>query len=82
MTPWLLFGAGSGVGACLLQRALTCNQPVILVLRDSEQARQWRERGITVVEGDACDPAVVTQACQAAGVDAVIVSTLDRKSVV
>ena len=76
MTPWLLFGAGSGVGACLLQRALTCNQPVILVLRDSEQARQWRERGITVVEGDACDPAVVTQACQAAGVDAVIVSTL------
>lgn len=78
MTPWLLFGAGSGVGACLLQRALAS---VILVLRDSEQARHWREQGVTVVEGDACEPAVVAEACRMAGSDAVIVSTLGGGSV-
>lgn len=76
MTPWLLFGAGRGVGACLLQRALEGNQPVVLVLRDSAKAAEWRAQGVTVVEGDACDPAVVAQACQAAGPDAVMVSTM------
>lgn len=76
MSPWLLFGAGSGVGACLLQRALEVNQPVVLVLRDSAKATEWRRRGISVVEGDACDPTVVAQACDKAGQDAVIVSTM------
>lgn len=76
MTPWLLFGAGSGVGACLLQRALEVNQPVVLVLRDSAKAAEWRAQGIAVIEGDACDPAVVAQACQKAGPDAVVVSTM------
>lgn len=76
MSRWLLFGAGSGVGACLLDRALACKQPVVLVLRDAEKAAHWRARGITVVEGDAGDPEVVAQACQHAGKHAVVISTM------
>ncbi|MEI7266053.1 MULTISPECIES: NAD(P)H-binding protein [Pectobacterium] len=73
---WLLFGAGNGVGACLLQRAIECEQAVVLVLRNPEQAKHWREQGITVVEGDACDPETVAEACRVAGPSAIVVSTM------
>lgn len=73
---WLLFGAGQGVGACLLQRAIECEQPVVLVLRDAEQAARWRGQGLTVVQGDACNADVVAQACQLAGKSAIVVSTM------
>ncbi|MBJ7221332.1 MULTISPECIES: NAD(P)H-binding protein [unclassified Brenneria] len=73
---WLLFGAGQGVGACLLQRAIECKQSVVVVLRDPEQAAQWRAQGITVVQGDACDAEVVAKACRAAGESAIVVSTM------
>ncbi|WP_409311014.1 NAD(P)-binding oxidoreductase [Pectobacterium sp. B1J-3] len=73
---WLLFGAGQGVGGCLLQRAIECEQPVVLVLRNAEQATYWRSQGVTVVEGDACDADVVAQACRLAGESAIVVSTM------
>lgn len=73
---WLLFGAGNGVGACLLQRALECQQAVVLVLRNPEQVKHWREQGIDVVEGDACDPETVAEACRVAGPLSIVVSTM------
>nr|WP_113865121.1 NAD(P)H-binding protein [Brenneria salicis]NMN91095.1 uncharacterized protein YbjT (DUF2867 family) [Brenneria salicis ATCC 15712 = DSM 30166]RBP66593.1 uncharacterized protein YbjT (DUF2867 family) [Brenneria salicis ATCC 15712 = DSM 30166]RLM31965.1 hypothetical protein BHG07_02400 [Brenneria salicis ATCC 15712 = DSM 30166] len=73
---WLLFGAGQGVGACLLQRAIECEQPVVLVLRNAELAAHWRAQGLNVVLGDACDADVVAKACQLAGKSAIVVSTM------
>ncbi|MDX5629187.1 MULTISPECIES: SDR family oxidoreductase [unclassified Brenneria] len=73
---WLLFGAGQGVGGCLLQRAIECEQPVVVMLRDAEQTAHWRAQGISVVQGDACDADAVAQACRLAGPDAIVVSTL------
>ncbi|MFC3396163.1 NAD(P)H-binding protein [Brenneria rubrifaciens] len=73
---WLLFGAGQGVGACLLQRAIECEQQVVLVLRNAQQAEHWRGQGINVVQGDACDADVVAQACRQAGESAIVISTM------
>lgn len=73
---WLLFGAGQGVGGCLLQRAIECEQPVVVVLRDAEQSARWRAQGVTVVQGDACDADAVAQACRLAGKEAIVVSTM------
>ncbi|MEC5343536.1 NAD(P)H-binding protein [Brenneria populi] len=73
---WLLFGAGQGVGGCLLQRAMECEQPVVVVLRDAEQSARWREQGVAVVQGDACDADTVAQACRLAGKEAIVVSTM------
>lgn len=75
MKTLLIFGAGSGVGAELV--ALTAQErPVVALIRNPEQAGALREQGVTVVEGDALNPEDVLQACQMAGADAQIVSTL------
>ncbi|EHD20804.1 MULTISPECIES: NAD(P)H-binding protein [Brenneria] len=73
---WLLFGAGQGVGRCLLQRAIECEQPVVAVLRSAEQVAHWRGQGVTVVQGDARDADTVAQACRLAGRAAIVVSTM------
>ncbi|MCL2895154.1 SDR family oxidoreductase [Brenneria tiliae] len=73
---WLLFGAGQGVGRCLLQRAIECEQPVVAVLRNAEQVAHWRGQGVTVVQGDALDADAVAQACRLAGRAAIVVSTM------
>jgi uncharacterized protein YbjT (DUF2867 family) len=80
MTPWLLFGAGSGVGACLLELARQQQRPVTLLIRNPQQADALRASGVNVVCGDACDPQSVQSACQLAGTQAAIVSTLGSKS--
>lgn len=82
MKPWLIFGAGHGVGAHLLtlanQHANTAvnPRPVTLLIRNQPQAEELRSKGFTVVYGDACDPASVLEACQLAGKEAAIISTL------
>ncbi|KAA9000624.1 SDR family oxidoreductase [Affinibrenneria salicis] len=74
---WLLFGAGRGTGAQLLALAQAQRQPVVLVLRDAQQAQQWRGRpDVAVIQGDACDPDCVQLACRTAGPQAIAVSTL------
>lgn len=86
MKPWLIFGAGHGVGAHLLslanQHATAASNPrsVTLLIRNPQQAETLRSQGLTVVCGDACDPASVLEACQLAGPEAAIISTLGSRS--
>ncbi|AAM84133.1 hypothetical protein CQP30_09525 [Yersinia pestis] len=86
MRPWLIFGAGRGVGAHLLalanQHADSASnpRPVTLLIRNQQQAEELRNKGLTVVCGDACDPASVREACQLAGEDAAIISTLGNNN--
>ncbi|CNI25839.1 SDR family oxidoreductase [Yersinia pekkanenii] len=86
MKPWLIFGAGHGVGAHLLalanQHTDAAANPrsVTLLIRNQQQAEELRRQGLTVVCGDACDPASVLKACQLAGPEAAIISTLGSRS--
>jgi len=77
MTPWLIFGAGGkGVGLLTALLALEASQPVIAVVRKEEAAQSLREKGATVLVGDACDDVIVSQACQLAGPGATVISTM------
>ena len=78
MNTLLIFGAGSGVGAELVKLTAQ-DRPVVALIRNPEQAAVLREQGVTVIEGDALNSADVLQACQMAGPDAQIVSTLGGK---
>lgn len=86
MKPWLIFGAGHGVGAHLLTLANPHTdsalhpRPIILLIRNPQQAAALRSQGFTVVDGDACDPASVLEACRLAGPEAAIISTLGSRS--
>ncbi|MBF7995039.1 NAD(P)-binding oxidoreductase [Rahnella laticis] len=78
MNTLLIFGAGSGVGAELV--ALSAQErPVVALIRNPEQAETLRAAGVTVITGDALNPEDVLQACQMAGAEAQIVSTLGGK---
>lgn len=77
MKPWLIFGAGGkGVGALTLELALAEQRPVVAVVRNPDAAARLQERGVQVYVGDACDADVVSDACEAAGSDATIVSSM------
>ena len=77
MKPWLLFGAGgTGVGAHLLTLALQAGRPVVALVRNVNAAERLTALGIRVVTGDACDDDAVTRACELAGKDATIISTI------
>lgn len=76
MNPWLIFGAGKGTGAHLLDLAIAEKRPVVAVIRDADQAKILDSRGITTLVGDACDTQCVEQACQLAGSQAIIISTM------
>lgn len=78
MKTLLIFGAGSGIG---LELATFCSQKksVVALIRHPEQADALRQAGITVIDGDALDPQAVLLACQTAGADAQIVSTVGGK---
>ncbi|CQJ48273.1 SDR family oxidoreductase [Yersinia rohdei] len=86
MKPWLIFGAGQGVGAHLLalanqhENAALHPRPVTLLIRNPQQAQALRSNNLTVVCGDACDPQSVLEACQLAGPEAAIISTLGSRS--
>lgn len=77
MTPWLLFGgAGSGTGALILQLALEQQRPVVALVRNTQKIAALQQRGVQVVQGDACDEQSVERACVLAGAEAMIISTL------
>ena len=44
MTPWLIFGAGSGVGAELITLGLREKRPLFALVRNPEQAQALREK--------------------------------------
>ncbi|MCS3433750.1 anaerobilin reductase [Klebsiella sp. BIGb0407] len=77
MTPWLLFGAGgNGVGAETLELALAEKRPVIAVVRNVQAAAELEKKGVKVFNGDACNTRVVASACEAAGPDAIVISSM------
>ncbi|MDN5451629.1 MAG: SDR family oxidoreductase, partial [Enterobacterales bacterium] len=76
MTPWLIFGAGSGVGAELVTLGLREQRPLFALVRNPEQAQALRDKGVQVIEGDALNAEKVKQVCSLAGEHARIVSTL------
>jgi uncharacterized protein YbjT (DUF2867 family) len=77
MSPWLIFGAGgSGVGALMLTHALTEGRPIYAVVRKPEVAERLTQQGVTVFTGDACNTELVTLACEAAGTNATILSSM------
>jgi uncharacterized protein YbjT (DUF2867 family) len=75
MKSLLIFGAGSGVGAKLLDE-VERDYRITLVIRNPLTAKQLSARGFTVIEGDAADSDVVERACLLAGAGATIVSTM------
>ncbi|MFP1727042.1 SDR family oxidoreductase [Lonsdalea quercina] len=74
--PWLIFGGASGVGRALVALGLQESRAITALVRNAEQAQALRECGVTVVEGDALDARSVQTACETAGPQARIVSTL------
>nr|ELR5146496.1 NAD(P)H-binding protein [Providencia rettgeri] len=77
MSPWLILGAGGkGVGNMVVKLAVTDKRPVIAIVRNSQSAEMLEDQGIQVFRGDACDKAVVSAACQAAGASATVISTM------
>lgn len=77
MKPWLIFGAGgTGVGALILAQALIEGHPVVAVVRNPEAAEHLAQQGVTVITGDACNKDVVARACEAAGPDATLISSM------
>lgn len=77
MAQWLLFGAGGkGVGNMIAQLAIANQQQLVAVVRNTEAVEKLSLQGVRVFVGDACDEAVVTAACEAAGAGATVISTM------
>lgn len=76
MATWLIFGGARGTGALLIRYALAHHQPLVAIVRNEEDAIRLTAQGVKTFTGDACDADVVLQACQAAGKEATIVSTM------
>lgn len=77
MKPWLIFGAGgTGVGALILAQALAEGHPVVAVVRSLDAAERLAQQGVAVFTGDACDKDVVARACEAAGPEATLLSSM------
>ena len=81
MLSLLLFGAGHGIGALLLDNVVS-DYRVTLLLRNEEKAQHIaaRYQNVNIVLGDASDPDAVEKACQTAGSDATSVSTMGSKT--
>lgn len=77
MNSWLIFGAGgSGVGALTADLALVERRHVVALVRQPDAAARLRQKGAQVIDGDACDPEAVALACEAAGSQALAISTM------
>ncbi|KAA1188631.1 NAD(P)-binding oxidoreductase [Photorhabdus heterorhabditis] len=76
MKPWLIFGAGNGIGRHLVAIALQQKRPVIALIRNSQQACELSNLGVRVIQGDACDAESVEKAVQNAGSKAIVFSTI------
>ncbi len=73
----LLLGVSSqGVGRHIAEKALAQNVKVTAVVRRQGVAEYLRAQGATVLHADAVEVDVLDEACQLAGSDATVVSTL------
>ncbi|MCO6523671.1 MAG: SDR family oxidoreductase [Candidatus Schmidhempelia sp.] len=75
-TSLLIFGASRGTGAALTKQALMQGYHCYAVVRNLVAAAKLTSLGVTTFIGDANDPVIVERACQAAGIECTIVSTL------
>ncbi|MBC8954171.1 SDR family oxidoreductase [Xenorhabdus sp. PB62.4] len=76
MKPWLIFGAGKGVGRHLVTIALEQNRPVTALIRNDQQALELNTAGVNVIHGDACDKKSIEKAISQAGENPIIFSTI------
>ncbi|MBI6548194.1 SDR family oxidoreductase [Xenorhabdus lircayensis] len=76
MKPWLIFGAGKGVGRHLVTIALKQNRPVTALIRNVQQAVELSAIGVNVIHGDACDKKSIEKALIQAGENPVVFSTI------
>ncbi|MDC9589632.1 SDR family oxidoreductase [Xenorhabdus sp. XENO-10] len=76
MKPWLIFGAGKGVGRHLVTIALKQNRPVIALIRNAQQAVELSAIGVNVIHGDACDRISIEKTIAQAGENPVVFSTI------
>ncbi|WP_350304775.1 NAD(P)-binding oxidoreductase [Photorhabdus viridis] len=76
MKPWLIFGAGSGIGRHLVTIALQQKRPITALIRNSQQAFELSALGVKVIHGDACDVINVEKAALSAGSEAIVFSTI------
>ncbi|OTA19654.1 hypothetical protein Xbed_02156 [Xenorhabdus beddingii] len=76
MKPWLIFGAGKGVGRHLVTLALKQNRPVTALIRNTQQAIELSAAGVNVIHGDACNKENIEKAIAQAGENPVVFSTI------
>lgn len=77
MTPWLLFGAaGKGCGRLILRLAVQQGRQVVVLARDIQAGQSLVQTGVRLVSGDARDEKAVRKACELAGKQALIISTM------
>ncbi len=76
MKPWLIFGAGKGVGRHLVTIALKQNRPVTALIRHAQQAIELGELGVNVIRGDACDKKSIEKAVTLTGENPIVFSTI------
>ncbi|MBD2781212.1 SDR family oxidoreductase [Xenorhabdus szentirmaii] len=76
MKPWLIFGAGKGVGRHLITIAQEQNRPVTALIRNEQQAIELSSMGINVVRGDACNKKDIETAVTQAGKNPIVFSTI------
>ncbi|MGY3859940.1 SDR family oxidoreductase [Aeromonas intestinalis] len=76
MPTILIFGASRGLGRAFTEQALRQGHRVVALVRNPDMAAELQELGAETVQGDALDSAAVAAACQLAGSEARVVSTL------
>ncbi|PHM45961.1 hypothetical protein Xmau_00353 [Xenorhabdus mauleonii] len=76
MKPWLIFGAGKGIGRHLAAIGLKQNRPVTALIRNEQQAAELSAVGVNVIFGDACDHESIETAIANAGENPVVFSTI------
>lgn len=76
MSRFLLFGAGRGLGLATTRHLLAQEHEVHALVRCPIQAAELAAMGVSVTPGDALDGEAVAMACEGAGEEALVISTL------
>ncbi|CEE90232.1 conserved hypothetical protein [Xenorhabdus nematophila str. Anatoliense] len=76
MKPWLIFGAGKGVGHHLVTIGLNQNRSITALIRNEQQAEELSALGVNVIHGDACDKSTIEAAITKTGENPVVFSTI------
>ncbi|CDL79779.1 SDR family oxidoreductase [Xenorhabdus cabanillasii] len=74
--PWLIFGAGKGIGRYLTDIALKQKRPITALIRNEQQAIELCSIGVNVIQGDACDSRSIEKAIEHAGENPIVFSTI------